>query len=608
MCLFLYLIAASNVLSWSNQCTVLVDEKAEFQTAKSVASNNKTNRPRPTTIISASSTSPSAASPVVAQDEAPSIQQPALSNPGGSGISSSSKDAGGKKVRVVRGVEESLKHENVDGVGFNYFKEIILHGNTSSVVTHPHSNSLNNTITNFSTQDISISTTNHTILQISHEPRENSGNKLTIVCHNNQDINLGKSEATDDDDNEDLIEQDTLIDYSTETTTTIIENDLMSNNGNNNQRLIAKHSKRNSNDNDDIDENLEENLHMLQNDDPRLIAYNDPENVEFISLDDKSPPKSQESSNGPTNVPIMVSAVPLDVQQPSGVPHFVVHDAKTSTMGIETGPRILVNVSIATDHGSGTKTHAVYMLHVMVPSGIDLNPAGSKTEEQEKESEFSPENLILKPIEYAKYPSGRNPNDTPDVSINEIDVGTKSDYKGKSDPFSISSSKKQPTKTTPHSISVDDSNTKLVRKEMSQIENRKTTSSNSSDKHETTVANGNDTQKNNNTLVFDHLGPVIDTNNNENDDDDDDERQLDEVTTQTTDTGFLSSTLSYDDAETVDEEKNEHAENYKNSTMGGGCNCNHTIPYVLILEGEGKYFGIHSFNTKSFSIDANSSN
>ncbi|XP_063702096.1 teneurin-m isoform X2 [Culicoides brevitarsis] len=90
-------ITASNVLSWSNQCTVLVDEKAEFQTAKSVASNNKTNRPRPTTIISsASSTSPSAASPVVAQDEAPSIQQPAT-NP-----SSSSKDVGGARTFPAR--------------------------------------------------------------------------------------------------------------------------------------------------------------------------------------------------------------------------------------------------------------------------------------------------------------------------------------------------------------------------------------------------------------------------------------------------------------------------------------------------------------------------
>lgn len=566
-----YLIAASNVLSWSNQCTVLVDEKAEFQTAKSVASNNKTNRPRPTTIISASSTSPSAASPVVAQDEAPSVQQPALSNPGGSGISSSSKDAGGKKIRVVRSVES--KHENV-GVGFNYFNEITLHGN-SSIVTQPRSTLFNETITNFTTQytiqDISISTTNHTILQISHEERENSGTKLTIMCHNNQDTNLGEFEATDDDDNEDLIEQDTLIDHSTETTTTIIENDLMPN-GNNNQRLIARHSKRNSNDNNDNDDkNLEENLHMLQNDDPRLIAYNDPENVEFISLDDKSPSKSQESSNGPTNVPVMVSAVPL--VQP-GVPHYVVHDAKTSTQGIETGPRILVNVSIATDHGSGTQTHAVYMLHVMVPAAIDLNPPVSKYEK----TEFTPENLILKPIEYVKYPSGRSPNDTPDdVSINEIDDGTKNDYKG--DPFSISRTEER-TKTTSHS---SDDKTLLGRKEMSQIENGKTTT------NESMVANGNNTQKNNNTFGFDHhLEPVIDTNNN----DDDDE------VTQTTDTISLSSTTasSYD-IDTIGEDKIDsdevlQAENHNNNTMGGGCNCNHTIPYVLILEGEGNLFGI----------------
>lgn len=44
--------SASSVLNLSNQCTVLVDEKAEFQTAKSIkADANKTNRPKPTTTI-----------------------------------------------------------------------------------------------------------------------------------------------------------------------------------------------------------------------------------------------------------------------------------------------------------------------------------------------------------------------------------------------------------------------------------------------------------------------------------------------------------------------------------------------------------------------------
>lgn len=507
----------------------------------------------------------------MAQDEAPSIQQPALNNAGG--ISSSSKDAGGKKSRVGRSVEQT-KHESV-GVGFDnnngYFKEITLHGNGSSVGIKHHSNTINETITNFTTtQDILISTTNHTILQIfEHEDRENSGNKLTIMCHGNHNINLEKIVATDDDsNNEDLIGQDILIDYissSSSTEPTIIENDLMSNDGKNNQRLIARHSKRNSN-----DENLKEHEHMLQNDDPRLIAYNDPENVQFISLDDKS--KSSEGTNGPTNIPVMISAVPLE--QP-GVPHYVVHDAKTrdNPKEIEAGPRILVNVSIATDHGSGTRTHAVYMLHVMVPAGIDINPS-PHVEPKPEEKEFAPENLVLKPIEYVKYPSGRNPNDTPDISINEIDVGKK-DYKGKGDPFSIRD-EEQRIKTTPHStLDVK----KTEREEMPQ-ENRKTTLSYFSDENETMVATGNDTQKNN---TFDnHLEHVIDTN----DDDDDDERQVldEEEVTQTTDSIPSCTSTSSSDEDTIDDDK----------TMGGGCNCNHTIPYVLILEGEGKYFGILS--------------
>lgn len=498
----------------------------------------------------------------MAQDEAPSIQQPALDSNAG-GISSSAKDAGGKKSRVGRSVEE-LKHERV-GVGFDdndpyYFKEITLHGNTSSVVTTQPLDvvSINETKTNFtiSTQDILISTTNHTILHIfKHEDRENSGSKLTIVCQDNHNINLGKIEATDDDDgdNEDLMEQDTLIDYSGSTstdTTTTIENDLS------NQRLMTRHSKRNSK-----EPNLE---NMLQNDDPRLIAYNDPENVEFVSLDDDKS-KSSEATNGPPNVPVMVSAVPLI--QP-GVPHYVVHDANTPKE-IE-GPRILVNVSIATDHGSGTQTHAVYMLHVMVPADIDLNPSSvTKEEEKKQEPVFAPENLVLKPIEYVKYPSGRNPNDTPDISINEIDVGNGDDYKGKSDPFSMRT-EEQPTKTSYPTL-----DKKVEWKEMTEEEkHRKTTNSSSfgaDDDNETMVANGNNTQKNNTSSGFDnnHLELVIDTKD-------------DEEVTQTTDTISSVSTSSYDE-DTIDEDT---------TTMGGGCNCNHTIPYVLILEGEGKYFGI----------------
>lgn len=37
--------------------------------------------------------------------------------------------------------------------------------------------------------------------------------------------------------------------------------------------------------------------------------------------------------------------------------------------------RILVNVSIGTDSGEGTRTHGVYMLHVSVPAGQNLMPS-----------------------------------------------------------------------------------------------------------------------------------------------------------------------------------------------------------------------------------------
>lgn len=88
--------------------------------------------------------------------------------------------------------------------------------------------------------------------------------------------------------------------------------------------------------NDNDDESL-----LLQNDDPNLIAYNE-ENVEFISLD----------KHGTKN------------------PSYNVHDS--ATLNNKTQPRILVNVSIATDTGRGTQVHAIYQLHVEVPTESDF--------------------------------------------------------------------------------------------------------------------------------------------------------------------------------------------------------------------------------------------
>lgn len=103
--------------------------------------------------------------------------------------------------------------------------------------------------------------------------------------------------------------------------------------------MVADTTSKN---NGDDDESL-----SLQNDDPNLIAYNE-ENVEFISLLDKG----------------------------NRAPKYVVHDNQNGGSSGEiinaTQPRILVNVSIATDTGKGTLVHAVYMLHVEVPATADF--------------------------------------------------------------------------------------------------------------------------------------------------------------------------------------------------------------------------------------------
>ncbi|XP_055694710.1 teneurin-m isoform X3 [Lutzomyia longipalpis] len=45
--------------------------------------------------------------------------------------------------------------------------------------------------------------------------------------------------------------------------------------------------------------------------------------------------------------------------------------------------RILVNVSIGTDSGSGTQNHAIYMLHVSVPAGTDFSQQGDSSSSDE---------------------------------------------------------------------------------------------------------------------------------------------------------------------------------------------------------------------------------
>lgn len=59
-------------------------------------------------------------------------------------------------------------------------------------------------------------------------------------------------------------------------------------------------------------------------------------------------------------------------------PHFEMldgaHNRSIASPDVRNVPRILVNVSIATDLGDGTQHHGVYMLHVSVPASPDLLP------------------------------------------------------------------------------------------------------------------------------------------------------------------------------------------------------------------------------------------
>lgn len=138
----------------------------------------------------------------------------------------------------------------------------------------------------------------------------------------------------------------------------------------------------------DVNEASDTMSMQLQNDDPAIINFDE---IEFISIDDEfnetaEPPPfgvveiHPLDGNGlaENNVPYIVEPHPPDQQYT-----YQMHDASfanntinSSSNGSTQQPqiihqppqRILVNVSIATDSGSGTRNHAVYMLHVSVPT------------------------------------------------------------------------------------------------------------------------------------------------------------------------------------------------------------------------------------------------
>lgn len=601
---FFSIFLASNVLSWSNQCTVLVDEKAEFQTAKSIkAEANKTNRPRPTT-ISASSviTSPSAVS-LVPQNEAPNIEEPSSSNTGSSNsnnnniinqISSGNTNSGGKFRfrRDIENVDVVKKHVILNGVGGSGSNSdlFLFNHNLTHVSLHANSNNIEVDLgANYhtATKNISITTSAHTILHIN---QGTSSDTLMIRCENkmvNYDLINDDSiivevddfqefeitdvtthntiTSTDNDDekeyNRNLI---TNIDFITTSTPPEIEveDKLVT-------RLIGKHSKRSSNDDgDNVGDN--DDGEQLQNDDPRLIAYNNPEeNFEFISLEDE---KKKETDN--KIKPILATSVPLE--QP-GVPHYVVHDSNTPHINAtQQFPRILVNVSIATDHGAGTQTHAVYMLHVQVPTSIDLSPPVSNKNFPEP----IPDNLILVDSHsktQQKFTHNQNDKE------NEINTGTQEDYKDNELHPSINI-----RKTSPHP---KENNNKKNNTILSGAEVvtpiTKTTSSNSLLLNESPLSEHDGNNKDN--FVFDTTTTKVGSDESN-------------VVITTTESMFLSTPLSSSFSSvfsssstiphTITDNTNNNKENFDKENTGsrktvelGECN-NHTIPYVLILEGE----------------------
>lgn len=132
---------------------------------------------------------------------------------------------------------------------------------------------------------------------------------------------------------------------------------------------------------------------MLQNDSPSLISYgheninfvgldkpigadtiyrNADEEIEIHTLDTAKNDKLDTKTNNVEQFPF------IDTHNPDRI-RYEVHDINSINRNdlpheAPISKRILVNVSIATDNGSGTENHAVYTLHVSVPAGPDFQP------------------------------------------------------------------------------------------------------------------------------------------------------------------------------------------------------------------------------------------
>lgn len=115
----------------------------------------------------------------------------------------------------------------------------------------------------------------------------------------------------------------------------------------------------------------------LQNDSPAIISqYEQQLPTKFIMYgndnsieDDKQPQYSENNIDGYGSIETSTAIKQQEPRYEIGEAHN--HSIKTNDL--RNTQRILVNVSIATDSGDGTRNHGIYMLHVSVPAP-DLMP------------------------------------------------------------------------------------------------------------------------------------------------------------------------------------------------------------------------------------------
>ncbi|XP_055530568.1 teneurin-m isoform X1 [Wyeomyia smithii] len=83
-------------------------------------------------------------------------------------------------------------------------------------------------------------------------------------------------------------------------------------------------------------------------------------------------------------------SIPITASPP--VPVFLLHEGNSTAGGQQNGsilPRLLVNISIASDHGTGTVQHSVYVLQVSIPTPPEYVPNPKPSSEFDPEMEDS---------------------------------------------------------------------------------------------------------------------------------------------------------------------------------------------------------------------------